>query len=153
MSIKQKTVRAIVSSILLAILFPVIAVVSQILFYLAAPSSFWFEYYSVEPLSRELSSQSSLRFESTFIVNRTSDFSWNDILQCEHKDGIIEYFSNYNSARINSEAGERTTQWVYHGVLPTPPRKCMLESNITVHLPYGIEKHQTIHSSFFFINE
>lgn len=153
MSIKQKTVRAIISSILLAILFPFIAVVSQVTFYLVAPASFWFQYYSVEPLNRELSSHSSLRFESSFIVNRTSSFSWNDILQCEHKNGIIEYFSNYNSARISAETGERTTQWVYHGILPTPPRKCMLESNITVHLPYGIEKHQKIYSSFFFINE
>jgi hypothetical protein len=109
----------------------------------------WVEYETVKPLKPVVKVGQPLEFVSIKDTHRGCDLTFNDILYC--KNGSPEtyrYYASQDSGHINcmSEAGQ-ALQWRFrHRV--TEPTECYLQSNITLHLPWGIKKHQTLRAIF-----
>lgn len=116
------------------------------------PSTYWYEYHSVEPAKPVFSSNEEIRFISTRSVYRKGSFYWNDILRCNFDtiDTDFLFYFSYNTSAKNSKITDNTSsEWVYLVVPPDKPASCYLESNITMKVALGFEKDQQIISSVF----
>jgi hypothetical protein len=119
-------------------------------YYQVMPITHWVNYETVKPLKQVVKVGQPLEFVSKKDTHRRCDLTFNDILYCRNgQPDNYRYYASQDSGHINcmSEAGQ-ALQWRFrHRV--TEPTECYLQSNITLHLPWGIKKHQTIEGDIF----
>jgi hypothetical protein len=122
-------------------------------FLVFTPTTWYFEYTSVEPFSvPAFISDEYIEMQSTLQVDQAGELDWNDVLRCLSSDSNrFDYVGEYNtrSATVAETDGVVVSRWRYRGEMPTEPAYCRIDSTITRHLPYGIEKQQFIQSSVF----
>jgi len=121
-------------------------------FFYFSPTDWYFTYSSVEPVAVPVDiTQDYILMESTLQNFREGDMMWNDVLRCKGANGRFNYVGedNTSAATIVVSDGEVTSQWEYNGAMPREASLCRLESTITRHLQFGIEKQQFIQSSLF----
>jgi hypothetical protein len=118
-----------------------------------SPTSWYFEYSSVEPVSIPVAINGEyIDMESTLVVNQPGELEWNDVLRClNRQSGRFDYVGEYNtrSATVAETDGLEVSRWRYRGEMPAYPALCRMESTITRHLQFGIVKEQFIQSSVF----
>jgi hypothetical protein len=120
-------------------------------FYWYLPGSFWTHYYSVEPTKDVFEKGEILSFKSSLVVRHKSPISWNDVLKCSYNNDEFIRVSSYSSSGHNNEILEKTVVWQYLAFTPQKKSTCYLVSHITVNLPFGIHKTQTINGRLFTI--
>ena len=117
------------------------------------PTSWYFEYTSVEPFSvPALIADEYIEMQSTLLVERDGALQWNDVLRCfNQENNNFNYVGEYNtrSATVLETDGVVLSRWRYRGEMPTEPSFCRIDSTITRKLQFGIEKKQFIQSSVF----
>lgn len=125
----------------------------QYVFLYFSPTSWYFEYTSVEPFSiPAYVNDEYIEMQSTLRVDTAGELEWNDVLRCLTKEtNRFDYVGEYNtrSATVSVTDGVVVSQWRYRGELPQEPTYCRMDSTITRHLEFGIKKQQFIQSSVF----
>ena len=125
----------------------------QYIFLYFSPTSWYFEYSSVEPFSIPVSVNSDyIEMQSTLRVEIQGELEWNDVLRCINSDtNRFDYIGEYNtrSANVIETDGIVVSRWNYRGEMPTGVSYCRMDSTITRHLDFGIKKQQFIQSSVF----
>ena len=126
------------------------ALIINYTYYQVMPIEHWVEYETVKPLKPVVKVGQPIEFVSIKDTHRRCDLTFNDILYCKNGDPeSYRYYASQDSGHINcmSEVGQ-ALQWRFrHRVME--PTECYLQSNITVHLPWGIKKHQTLQGEIF----
>jgi hypothetical protein len=119
-------------------------------YYQVMPIEHWVDYEAVKPLKQVVKVGQPLEFVSVKDTHRRCDLTFNDILYCRNGDpDNYRFYADQNSGHINclSEKGQ-ALQWRFrHRV--NEPTECYLQSNIVLHLPWGIKKHLTIQGDIF----
>lgn len=125
--------------------------VLSFMFYSIVPTSFLYSYSSVEPKQDTYQiGVDKLTIISKLDVYYQGNMAWNDVLRCIGDTGYLDFFSQYNSNADNVSAGlDKTSNWIYRGVLPDSPTTCRMYSSITRTLPMGVEKQQDVVSKEF----
>ncbi len=120
-------------------------------FFSLTPVSWYFTYYSVEPVLVPVEIGSDyILMESSLQVATDGNMYWNDVLRCRQNNGLYTFYSQYDTnAQVVYRGDTRTSQWEYRGQIPNQPSTCRMYSTITRKLPFGIEKQQTITSQQF----
>lgn len=122
-------------------------------FYLGQKDSTeFFEYHKIEPAKRVFTKDEELKFVSFLDVYKPLNFSWNDILRCDYigdDTGYTSIDSDTNRANKPEVAESKIAPWVWNGERPKTPADCVIESNITAEVGYGVEKTQKILSDNF----
>jgi hypothetical protein len=125
-------------------------------FYLITfPASHWFEYTDVEPAQSSFVIGEELRFVSHSAVYREVDMTWHDILRCRFNDErFLDYgqYSEYKSSATALPAREiksNPSAWTYSARIPTTPAVCVLDTTVTVDLPFHIKKTQKLQGQPF----
>lgn len=125
----------------------------QYTFLLVTPTSWYFDYSSVEPYTvPAYISNEYIEMQSTLQIDRDGEMEWNDVLRCiSPSTGYFNYVGEYNtrSAFALSTDGVVKSKWQYRGKMPQSPALCRMDSTITRHLQFGIKKQQFIQSSVF----
>jgi hypothetical protein len=119
------------------------------------PHTFWFNYKSVVPTQERYQVGEQLRFRSFSHIKREVAFTWTDILRCETSDGPT-FYSVYESSATGQPNGgypENPNAWNYNAQTPDSPTVCHLQSDISIALPLGITKTQTVLGREFEIYE
>lgn len=118
-----------------------------------SPTTWYFEYSSVEPVSVPVSINNDfIEMESTLVVTQSGELEWNDVLRCLNRQtGTFSYVGEYNTraATVEITDGISVSRWEYRGEMPNEPALCRIDSTITRHLDFGIKKKQFIQSSVF----
>ena len=111
------------------------------------PVSYYFHYYSVEPLKHEYADWEKITFVSNAVYNKPVFIEWRDILRCPPLD-----FYSVAITSIHKDKSETLNgQWRYPWDTPPAPSECVMESQITATVDYWIKKTQTIFSQPFII--
>lgn len=112
----------------------------------------FFQYHRIEPAKTVFTKDEELKFVSFLDVHRKLNFRWNDILRCDYAGddtGFTNVDSEYERADNPTIQEGKVAPWVWNGNKPQTPADCVLESNITAEVGYGVEKTQKIISDNF----
>ena len=114
-------------------------------FYAWMPEKFWIEYNDVTPLLPVTTTNTDIIFVSDTNLKRNVILTFNDILYKykEPENRWIRYDSQ-ESHRLHNiydpdHVYNRLTQWPFKDGVELPGLYC-LESNIELHLPFGIHR-------------
>lgn len=151
MTILQRCSNFIFDVILNGMVIYGVVLVGASIFYYFSPSSLYFNYSSVEPVTTPIEIGSDyILMESTLEVRVDGNLYWNDVLRCIDQNMRFTYFSQQDtSSQVVYSGPERTSQWYYRGEIPEYSTTCQIRSVIRRKLPFGIEKQQVLNSSYF----
>lgn len=124
---------------------------ASFIFYSVLPTSVFFNYTAVDPVSVPVSIGSNyILMESQMEVSISGNLSWHDVLSCKLDGENFTYFSQQDTkALMVYEDSPFAKQWLYRGPLPDFETTCQMESTIIRELPMGVEKVQHIVSEPF----
>jgi len=118
-----------------------------------SPTSWYFEYTSVEPFTvPAFIANDYIEMQSTLRVNQDGNLAWNDILRCLNQEtGRFDFVGEHDtrSSTVLETDGIVLSKWKYRGEMPNKPSLCRMDSTITRTLDFGIKKKQFIQSSVF----
>lgn len=111
------------------------------------PASYYFNYYSVEPLKMEYADGEKITMVSNAVYNKPVFIEWRDVLRCPP----IDFYSVAITSIHKDKSETLNGQWIYPGQVPPAPSKCTMEAQITATVSYWIKKTQVIFSQPFII--
>ena len=123
-------------------------------FFRVAPITLWVEYENIRPAKLEFEIGEEMRFISNVKIRFSPHIHWNDVLMCEDpKTQIFVRIDEFESSSIKAEnrLPETDVYWQWNGKLPKSPTTCYLNSQIQLHLPFGITKDDAFNGSVFTI--
>ena len=124
-------------------------------FYFFAPMSLWAEYYSINPVSDEFVVGDQPYFISEREIFRESTLEFNDVIFCREDDELdFNSYAYFVSGRagIPPTNGRSKMLWPYDHSL-NQAGSCYMHSTITLDLPFGVHKRQTIVGPIFKVVE
>ena len=132
-----------------------IALIANYTYFSIMPFSHWIRYDSVDPAKNTFKVGEQLEFISTTLTQRRCNLEFNDILYC--RNGLpnsFKFYADYNSSHDNCKPSKerKQTTWKY-GHAVAEPNTCYLESNITLKLPWGINKTYSYKGKAFTVIE
>lgn len=114
------------------------------------PTTYWFEYFSVEPAQSQFDLGEKPVILSDNTVYQTVQMNWNDVMRCDFDDGYgYGYFSQYESSATHHKHERKISRWIYQAQVPEVPATCIIDSTITINLPLGFTKEQKLQSGPF----
>lgn len=153
----KPTARYLYNVMALGIIASAVFTLFQIIFYIATPYSFWFDYEAVKPTKTEFNQYEDITFNSFRTIKASGiNLRWTDVLMCNVIDKPEDKYTRFSadvSTRDNVQAsdGIEVASWRYAQQKPTPPRTCYIDSTITVLHPFGITDSQSVKSEIFLI--
>lgn len=149
-TLKPTITKSITSGLIGAILAILIFYLGYFTFLFFTPRSYWYTYHDIV-VSQEYNSEEGLEFKSVFSRNRDVRWLWNDVLRCRHDDGYQYYSNSITQAKVNGPVDNPvTSNWRYQGDIPEEG-VCYLEANISILLPFNLDKTQQIITEEFVI--
>ena len=124
---------------------PIVFFVSSYSFYVFAPMSRWVEYDRVEPIKNVFEVGEKIRFNSFRNVHHRSDLLFTDRLLCENNKGEYEPQELFSTGKndVLPTKGIDVVNWPY-GDPVYFETKCFCEHTVTLLLPFGIRKSQSL---------
>lgn len=110
--------------------------------YSYAPISWWFEYLEIETVQPVFAGE-DIYFHSRIYGYREVDITWVDVIRCRSVTSGDRYSSEgrqVSSGRIQVQSPEDGARWKFSNPNLTAGQVCYLDSIMTVHLPFGINR-------------
>lgn len=125
-------------------------------YYKFTPVEHYFHYASVESVRDVVYADDDLIMNSRANFRREAQVIWHDTLRCDlKKDEVFGFYSQQTtSAEVQkSDVPYQDKPWIYNGRVPENDACwCYVQSDITVKLPFNLEKTQTVFSDRFLID-
>ncbi len=118
-------------------------------FYRVMPAQFWLTYYDIKPTAPLFATPDQPKFQGHYKVSNRVEVEYLNILRCNKDETGFDRISQYRAEAFFTDKGEFTESWLYDA--KTSVGVCYLETNITLELPYNIEKDKKIIGDSFII--
>lgn len=90
------------------------------------PASFYFRYYSVEPLKTEYAIGEDIIMVSNTVFFKSSFIEWTDTLRCPDPS----WYSQSISQKFVEPKEKNSSQWRYAGEVPNYATSCVIDAQI-----------------------